>query len=326
MRGMPTPVTFGFPGCERGSIVENYVGFVRNFHPSLSIWLVHPLCPFSGKERLVVFLCSVAFNFLWTAFTTFHKERVEDSIERTLGGGVVLYALVKHTVTVIYAVLIRQIVICPCLYEPVIHAACDDHRTMTTDELRHRASKLQRWKERGDRLLLALSAVHISLIVAVIYIVTTEDWLAGYRSPQKTVVSRILVSEAVNFFIWFLKFAPLFLILYPIHRAQWFQGGDLKDYVLCRRSFFVSHTPNFRDKDFPRCVRPETQHQAAARLSAGLQKHQGFVTMSTIRRGDSALLDIDSDEMARVRCTTVSRSLEGVDEGEAEDDDAAERV
>ena len=73
MRGMPVPVTYGFPHTS-GGWCGNFAGFVRNFHPLLSVWMVHPLCPFSGRERFVVFICSVAFNFLWTACTTYNAE------------------------------------------------------------------------------------------------------------------------------------------------------------------------------------------------------------------------------------------------------------
>ena len=302
MRGMPLPVTFGFPGCPGGAIWENYVGFVRNFHPSISIACVHPLCPFSAKERLVVFLCSVAFNFLWTAFTTYHENAVEDAISRRLGPGhVVLYALLKHTVTVVYAVLIRQIVICPCLYEPVMRAARDD-AVLAAGELAARAAKLRRWKERGDRVLVLLAVFHGAMIAAVIYVVTTENWLRGYRNPQTAVVRRILVAELVNFFVWFLKFAPLFLILYPIHRAQWYCGGDLSDYVLRRRALLAYRTSeNYRDEMFPRCVTPETRELRGTRLSS-LRKSSGFLTLSTIRRNAAPK---DQELVAMPRCRSV---------------------
>ena len=113
--------------------------------------LVHPLCPFSGRERFVVFVCSVAFNFLWTACTTYNARRVERNVSDILKcKGVCFwwfYFISKHTVTVIYAVLIRQLVICPCLYEPVIKMACGDHthgcRQESTKDLLSRARKLR---------------------------------------------------------------------------------------------------------------------------------------------------------------------------------------
>jgi len=86
MRGMPLPVTFGFPGTD-GGVWSNLREFVGLFHPFVSIFRVHPLCPFSAKERLVVFFCSVAFNFLWTAFTEHHRaalvDRDRNQLERT---------------------------------------------------------------------------------------------------------------------------------------------------------------------------------------------------------------------------------------------------
>ena len=81
MRGMPVPVTYGFPNTS-GGLCGNFAGFVRNFHPLLSVWMVHPLCPFSGRERFVVFICSVAFNFLWTGL---HHVQCKKSRTERLG-------------------------------------------------------------------------------------------------------------------------------------------------------------------------------------------------------------------------------------------------
>ncbi|KAH8048354.1 voltage-gated potassium channel [Aureococcus anophagefferens] len=74
------------------------------------------------------------------------------------------------------------------------------------------------------------------------------------KSDAKTIIfEAIFFSELVNFFLWFLKFAPLFLLLFPIHRAQWFQGGDLADYLLCKRGWCAYlDSPNYGNPDFPR--------------------------------------------------------------------------
>ena len=53
---MPVPVTFGFPDTD-GTAWGNYKAYVELFHPLISIRQVHPLCPFSKRERLVVWLC-----------------------------------------------------------------------------------------------------------------------------------------------------------------------------------------------------------------------------------------------------------------------------
>ena len=177
-----------------------------------------------------------------------------------------------------------------------------DFRFIATGELAARAAKLRRWKERGDRVLVLLAVFHGAMIAAVIYVVTTENWLQGYRNPQTAVVKRILVAELVNFFVWFLKFAPLFLILYPIHRAQWYCGGDLSDYVLRRRALLAYRTSeNYRDDRFPRCVTPETHELRGTRLSS-LRKSSGFLTLSTIRRNAAPK---DQELVAMPRCRSI---------------------
>ena len=99
------------------------------------------------------------------------------------------------------------------------------------------------------------------VIVLMIIIITTENWrhLDEYSSLDEIFLNRIFGSEVVNFFIWFPKFLPLFLFLFPIHRAMWFQGGKECDYLKCKRSVFsYTRSYNYLDADFPRCVRPET--------------------------------------------------------------------
>ena len=66
MRGMPIPATYGFPDTD-GTMKANAFEFVKQFHPSISICYVHPLHPFTARERFIVYLCTVAFNFVWTA-------------------------------------------------------------------------------------------------------------------------------------------------------------------------------------------------------------------------------------------------------------------
>ena len=313
MRGMPVPVTYGFPHTS-GGWCGNFAGFVRNFHPLLSVWMVHPLCPFSGRERFVVFVCSVAFNFLWTACTTYNARRVERNVSDILKcKGVCFwwfYFISKHTVTVIYAVLIRQLVICPCLYEPVIRMACGDHthgwRQESTKDLLSRARKLRRWKVRGDRVILALLVTHLVVIVLMIIIITTENWrhLDEYSSLDEIFLNRIFGSEVVNFFIWFPKFLPLFLFLFPIHRAMWFQGGKECDYLKCKRSVFTyKRSYNYLDADFHRCVQPET-----SALPRNLPYLSPTTGLSNFRRGATFVLDMTSSVRDRTRRVFSPRS------------------
>jgi len=115
-----------------------------------------------------------------------------------------------------------------------------------------------------------------------------ESAVAYDRNPLHA-FEYLCLSEFINFFFWFIKFIPLFLFLYPIHRAQWYQGGSYTEYFCC--SFFAnkqydtslsaannysSHSnkscwnytssPNYLNPRFPRCVRPETRKCASAKV------------------------------------------------------------
>ena len=45
----------------------------------------------------------------------------------------------------------------------------------------------------------------------------------------------VLYSEFLNFFVWFIKFLPLFIILFPIHKAMWFESKDFDGPIPRRR-------------------------------------------------------------------------------------------
>ena len=92
-----------------------------------------------------------------------------------------------------------------------------------------------------------------------------------------------------------MKFTPLFLVLYPIHRAQWYQGGSLADYLLCRKSCCsYKRSQAYKDPQYPRCVRPDTNKIS----ETGLTNLRGLArggSLSTIRRRH------DRDAMLSVR-------------------------
>lgn len=60
---------YGFPNSY-GVGVLNYLFFVFNNHPLLSIFLSHRLHPFAKKKRLVVLMCSLCFAFTVTYVLT----------------------------------------------------------------------------------------------------------------------------------------------------------------------------------------------------------------------------------------------------------------
>ncbi len=135
----------------------------------------------------------------------------------------------------------------------------------------------------------------------MIIIITTENWrhLDEYSSLDEIFLNRIFGSEVVNFFIWFPKFLPLFLFLFPIHRAMWFQGGTECDYLKCKRSVFTyKRSYNYLDADFHRCVQPET-----SALPRNLPYLSPTTGLSNFRRGATFVLDMTSSVRDRTRRT-----------------------
>jgi hypothetical protein len=51
---------YGYPNTS-GNIISNYIRFVSNNHPLLSLCLKHKNHPFTFKRRLLVFICILAF-------------------------------------------------------------------------------------------------------------------------------------------------------------------------------------------------------------------------------------------------------------------------
>ena len=293
MRGMPVPCCFGFPNTD-GTWLSNWRAFCCQFHPTVSIFYAHALHPFSRKERLVVFVCSVAFNFLWTDFTIRIASRhVMDVDEYERGepdstSQVALYTI-KYAFTILYAVLIRQLVICPCFYAPLLAGDLDVTSPGAARAVVERTRKLHRFKSAGDRLLMVLFVVHGLCIAYVLFHVLWDTIDDGGAQLWY----EIGISEGLNFFVWFLKMFPLFFLLFPVDRARWFQGGALGDYVLCRRSLAAyRRSPHFLDASFPRCVEPETREVHEARLSTFFDElFQREYNLSTFAHSDKGLRD-----------------------------------
>ena len=189
-----------------------------------------------------------------------------------------MFYLVKNIVTTLYAVLIRQIVICPCLYGPLIQAACEGDapvglwngvgkpsqtiHKIDDRKLARRAQRVKRWKLRGDRGIMWLLVVHFAVVFTAIFLLASHLEGAPYlgerekNTPQRhhaallifysevcsgvrriaqiapqfeikntgrLLASRPLAStrvdasgprrcaQVINFWFWFVKFAPLFI-------------------------------------------------------------------------------------------------------------------
>ena len=212
MRGMPIPATYGFPDTD-GTMKSNAFEFVKQFHPSISICYVHPLHPFTARERFIVYMCTVAFNFVWTAAEIYCYAKGWFKGDSSMGP---LLLLCKYVATMLYAVLIRQICICPCAIMPVIKAAQPAAAEDIDDkQLGKMAEKAVRWKLRGDRALVQTYVIHLFYVLAaLIFVARYPSWskkaLSSQTSTRAFPVSNpwefmavyVLYSEFLNFFVW----------------------------------------------------------------------------------------------------------------------------
>ena len=102
----------------------------------------------------------------------------------------------------------------------------------------------------------------------------------------------------MNFVIWFPKFAPVFLFLYPIHRAMWYQRGSYADYLARRKPLLLyRRTGNYCNATYARCVKPETKRVKGGSIASPLRSVSGRYAMSTIRRDDAPRSDLSSTEL-----------------------------
>ena len=83
-----------------------------------------------------------------------------------------LLLLCKYVATMLYAVLIRQICICPCAIMPVIKAAQPAAAEDIDDkQLGKMAEKAVRWKLRGDRALVQTYVIHLFYVLGALIFV-----------------------------------------------------------------------------------------------------------------------------------------------------------
>lgn len=224
LQGMPIPACYGLPDTD-GTLPSCLYQFIGQLHPLVSVFQVHWLHPFTWTERLAVYLCTLAFNALFEL----EARRTKHALVPETGK--VGYWVVKHVWTILYAVVIRLIVICPCCIKVWEDADVPDA-----------VLRLVRSKRLGNRFMCALLAAHFFGLAV---------------SLRAGMVRGVVVSELITFYSWYLKFVPYFLVLFPIQRAIWFQGGTVCDYLMLRRDCCTYEaSPNFNDPLFPRAVRP----------------------------------------------------------------------
>lgn len=274
LRGMPLPTSFGFPGTD-GTLLSNMHAFVCNNHPLVSVFAAHAMHPFTHFERGFVYACSVIFSFVinqhvytdvasfnestrlgarlcaaWQAAAS-HASLASPCPDFSMG-----WLLVKWALVILYAVLIRQLAICPCFALAMLEqrrALFGDDGEDASRRSARAARRYDRIKRNGERGLLALSAVHVALLVHFVAVSYTLD-----RTSNRAILENTLVQELGAVAHWFVRFVPLFCVLHPAHRHQWYRGGSFRDALkrtlLCRAFGPVAGTE--RHLRGEHCVRP----------------------------------------------------------------------
>jgi len=67
---------YGNPGTD-GTWMSNFWSQVKNEHPILSIFLIHPEHPFTGPERFLVLFCTLCFSLFLTVSILAHDHSLD---------------------------------------------------------------------------------------------------------------------------------------------------------------------------------------------------------------------------------------------------------
>ena len=76
------------------------------------------------------------------------------------------YHVLKNVLTILYAVLIRQLVICPCYFAPVFAELQEPYPN--SRNVVEAGARLRRVKTQGDKALLVLWSLHMVLVVLIV--------------------------------------------------------------------------------------------------------------------------------------------------------------
>ena len=269
MRGMPRPATFGFPETD-GTLMSNFKAFVRNFHPLFSACCAHPIHPFTRFERKFVYACSAIFSllvnqYMYTHFAAWHGHGGYEAcgvVELSGSCAKFMFSfkwlVAKWTLVIVYAVVIRQLVIRPQETARVLElrdAMYGDDDGARRDAARESRRYLARKRDR-QRWLVFLTVAHAGLLVMFAIIANGLD-----RASNAEIVEAMALQEALAVVHWFARFAPLFFFFFPAHRYQWYHRVPENDAL--RRAWgcgargeVAGYTDTLRHRLGEHCVTP----------------------------------------------------------------------
>jgi hypothetical protein len=155
------------------------------------------------------------------------------------------YLLIKWTLVILYAVLIRQLVICPCFAAKFLttRRTLFSHDSAASMGAANSALEYDAKSYAGDVVLVALLCFHLGLLIFGIYL-ATESTL----EEDTEVLVNTAVQEVGAVFHWFPRFFPISLLLHPLHRYQWYHPG-----ATTKEAFHATYVPAFRRCRFCQC-------------------------------------------------------------------------
>ena len=211
--------SFGYPGTD-GRIFSNYIAYLLNRHPVLSIFTCHPHHPFTSTERVVVLWCSIFWAFFTNTIMEFYT-RGQNPSNGT--GSYLAYITILALLVIPYEILIRVVIICPCC----LHSELEATEVEEASKKHKTRSALKNW----GRILLA-TLVIMSVIWFTVGMLTAiglhKTGFDGKRQKGDDVYS---LDEAALLLLmvkawqlgpmWCLQWTPVFLLWYNRDKSAW---------------------------------------------------------------------------------------------------------
>mmetsp|Transcript_4314 Transcript_4314/g.11038 ORF Transcript_4314/g.11038 Transcript_4314/m.11038 type:complete len:614 (+) Transcript_4314:244-2085(+) len=189
--------SFGYPGTD-GTLLSNYMAYVLNRHPLISIVTAHPLHPFTRAERVAVLVCS----FCWAFFVKAVMHR-DPLINQPWW---VFYTVVALLVLP-YEVLIRVFAVCSCVQY---------------DESESGFRRRRAWICAGRAVLGVLTIFNVAFITYGVWTTVHIDRVKPYSLLRQSWSTLVVKLWALA--VWFPSWLPIFLLFYNSHKQTWLEA------------------------------------------------------------------------------------------------------
>jgi|MDSY01.1.fsa_nt_gb hypothetical protein len=217
--------SYGYPGTD-GTLFSNYIAYVMNRHPILSIFMCHPLHPFTRTERMVVLWCSIFWAFFTNTIMQFRLFQSAHNWTENSTLAYLIYITILALLIIPYEILIRVIIICPCCLGGELRAL----GTGNTEEASQRRQERDSLKVAGRRILCVL--VLLSVVWFSFGLIASlglhKSGLDGKRQDgdeaytlDEAAALLLLVKIWQLGPVWLLQWTPVFCLWYNRDKNAW---------------------------------------------------------------------------------------------------------